>query len=81
MNRILSSDEPMLMYSPEAIEQTPVTYDLIFSLPWLNGKKPDVKDWINDYATSRYGTNNAIAQQAWQLLVDGVLNYGADGIQ
>ena len=67
--------------APEAIEQTPVTYDLIFSLPWLNGKKPDVKDWINDYATSRYGTNNATAQQAWQLLGDGVLNYGADGIQ
>ncbi len=66
--------------APEAIEQTPVTYDLLFQLPWM-GSKPDMKEWIKKYATARYGVDNAVAQDAWELLRNGVLNYGADGIQ
>ena len=66
--------------APEAIEQTPVTYDLIFQLPWM-GEKPDVAEWVKNYATARYGADNAVAQEAWELLRQGPLNYGADGIQ
>ena len=66
--------------APEAIEQTPVTYDLIFQLPWM-GSKPDVQRWVKDYAVARYGAENAVVQEAWELLRQGVLNYGADGIQ
>ena len=66
--------------APEAIEQTPVTYDLIFQLPWM-GSKPDMKGWIKNYAAARYGTDNVVVQEAWELLRQGVLNYGADGIQ
>lgn len=66
--------------APEAIEQTPVTYDLLFQLPWM-GAKPDVGEWIKDYATARYGVENEVAQEAWKLLRQGPLNYGADGIQ
>ena len=66
--------------APEAIEQTPVTYDLLFQLPWM-GKKPDVKQWVRDYATARYGTQNEEVAQAWELLRQSVLNYGADAIQ
>ncbi|MBO5674978.1 MAG: alpha-N-acetylglucosaminidase [Bacteroidaceae bacterium] len=66
--------------APEAIEQTPVTYDLIFQLPWM-GSKPDMKKWIKNYAAARYGTDNVVVQEAWELLRQGVLNYGADGIQ
>ncbi len=66
--------------APEAIEQTPVTYDLIFQLPWM-GSKPDMKEWIKNYAAARYGTDNVVVQEAWELLRQGVLNYGADGIQ
>lgn len=66
--------------APEAIEQTPVTYDLLFQLPWM-GAKPDVGEWIKDYATARYGVENEVAQEAWELLRQGPLNYGADGIQ
>ncbi|MEE0870270.1 MAG: alpha-N-acetylglucosaminidase, partial [Bacteroidaceae bacterium] len=36
--------------APEAIEQTPVTYDLIFQLPWMNGVKPNVAEWVDNYA-------------------------------
>ncbi|MBR2458513.1 MAG: alpha-N-acetylglucosaminidase [Bacteroidaceae bacterium] len=67
--------------APEAIEQTPVTYDLIFQLPWMNGVKPDVKEWVGNYAVARYGKDNAVVKEAWDLLRQGPLNYGADGIQ
>ena len=67
--------------APEAIEQTPVTYDLIFQLPWMNGVKPDVEEWVNNYAIARYGVNNNEIKEAWSLLRQGPLNYGADGIQ
>lgn len=41
--------------APEAIEQTPVAYDLLFELPWMNGQKPDTKTWMEDYVQARYG--------------------------
>ena len=66
--------------APEAIEQTPVVYDLIFQLPWM-GSKPDMQAWVKNYAKARYGADNAVAQEAWELLRQGVLNYGADAIQ
>ena len=66
--------------APEAIEQTPVTYDLLFQLPWM-GTKPDVRQWVRDYAMARYGTQNDEVEEAWELLRMGVLNYGADAIQ
>lgn len=66
--------------APESIEQTPVTYDLIFQLPWM-GSKPDVAEWVSNYSIARYGIVNAELQEAWSLLRQGPLNYGADGIQ
>ena len=66
--------------APEAIEQTPVMYDLIFQLPWM-GSKPDVAEWVDNYAISRYGQDNEEIKEAWSLLRQGVLNYGADAIQ
>lgn len=67
--------------APEAIEQTPVTYDLIFQLPWMNGVKPDVKEWVGNYAVARYGKENSITKEVWSLLRQSVLAYGADGIE
>ncbi len=67
--------------APEAIEQTPVTYDLIYQLPWMNGQKPDVAAWVDNYAVARYGQDNEEVKAAWELLRQGPLNYGADGIQ
>ena len=67
--------------APEAIEQTPVTYDLIFQLPWMNGVKPDVAAWVDNYAVARYGKENSITKEVWSLLRQSVLAYGADGIE
>ena len=66
--------------APEAIEQTPIAYDLVFQLPWM-GTKPDVKEWVKNYSVARYGVANAELQAAWELLRQGPLNYGADAIQ
>ena len=66
--------------APEAIEQTPVTYDLIYQLPWMDSQ-PNVSDWVANYSVARYGKDNAIVKQAWSLLREGPLSYGADAIQ
>ncbi len=53
--------------TPEAIEQVPVLYDALFELPWRS-TAPNEEQWVNDYATARYGQQNALAQEAWQKL-------------
>ena len=47
----------------------------------MNGVKPDVAKWVDNYAVARYGQDNAVVKEAWSLLRQGPLNYGADGIQ
>lgn len=64
--------------APEAIEQTPVAYDLLFELPWITGTtlaKVRTYDWMNNtYVNARYGLsdNESVydnpAHQAWELL-------------
>lgn len=59
--------------TPEAIEQVPVLYDILFELPW-HSTKPDAAAWMKDYATSRYGQKNAEAEQAWEILRNTALD-------
>lgn len=60
--------------APEAIEQTPVVYDLLYELPWME-TQPDTRQWITDYAAARYGTTaNRPAQEAWKGLLETALN-------
>ena len=66
--------------APEAIEQTPVTYDLVYQLPWMESK-PDVATWVANYTVARYGKDNAVVKEAWDLLRRGPLNYSTDAIQ
>lgn len=66
--------------APEAIEQTPITYDLLFELPWL-GAKPDIQTWVNEYSKTRYGVENYNAQIAWDELRQSALAFGTDAVQ
>ena len=63
--------------APEAIEQTPVVYDLLFQLPWM-GKRPDVDKWMKGYAEARYGVaspdGTGHADLAWNILLHTALN-------
>lgn len=53
--------------TPEAIEQVPVLYDILFELPW-HATKPDAATWMKNYVASRYGQANAEAEEAWEIL-------------
>lgn len=59
--------------TPEAIEQVPVLYDALFELPWRSSA-PDPKAWLAAYSTSRYGTANANAEEAWEKMRNSALN-------
>lgn len=59
--------------APEAIEQTPVVYDLLFELPWM-GAKPDVEAWMKDYVQARYTVADGHGEKAWNLLLNSALN-------
>lgn len=59
--------------TPEAIGSVSVLYDVLFELPWRE-TKPDAKEWMQNYTVSRYGEENALAQQAWELLRNSALN-------
>ncbi len=64
--------------SPEAIEQTPVMYDLLYELPWYSSK-PDPDEWFASYAARRYGQQNEEADEAWSLILNSALDMkGAD---
>ena len=66
--------------APESIEQTPITYDLVYQLPWM-GSRPDVATWVANYTVARYGQDNEVVKAAWDLLRQGPLNYNTAGIQ
>lgn len=63
--------------TPEGIGQTPVLYDLLFELPWLE-TSPDGGEWMKNYVRARYGTDNACACEAWELLRNSALNCRSD---
>ena len=61
---------------PEAIEQNPVYYDLVFDLmPRTN--RVDAIAWLHNYVTRRYGADDPAAQAAWTNLLATVYNSGA----
>ncbi len=59
--------------APEAIEQTPVMYDLLFELPW-HATKPDAAGWMEQYARRRYHADSPEAKAAWELLRTSALD-------
>lgn len=61
--------------APEAIEQTPAVYDLLYELPWM-GERPDVDAWMRDYAAARYGNAPAggATERAWNTLLHTALD-------
>lgn len=56
---------------PEAIENNPVVYELATEMAW-HATRPDLQEWIANYATARYGTDDAALQEAWRVLLKTV---------
>lgn len=59
--------------APEGIGQNQVQYDLLYELAWMD-RRPDLDNWIADYAKARYGQADGNALTAWQLLLQSALN-------
>lgn len=57
----------------EAIEQTPVLYELMMDHTWRN-TPIDLKEWLTKYTRNRYGQQNDRLEQAWDILVKTVYN-------
>jgi len=57
----------------EGIENNPVVYELAYELAW-RPTKMQTKDWVREYAKSRYGKINPEIEQAWNLLSNSIYN-------
>lgn len=61
----------------EALEQTPVMYELMMENTWRT-TPIDLKEWLPEYIRNRYGkgtnTSNEKMLQAWQILKNTVYN-------
>jgi alpha-N-acetylglucosaminidase len=57
----------------EAIEQTPVLYELMTDNTWRD-TPINLKEWLKKYMRNRYGTYNEETEKAWDILVQTVYN-------
>lgn len=64
----------------EAIGQNPIYYDLAFEMP-THSDKIDLKNWIQQYTTRRYGKHTPSAQKAWEYLLEGPYRPGTNGTE
>ncbi|MBR1386877.1 MAG: alpha-N-acetylglucosaminidase C-terminal domain-containing protein [Alloprevotella sp.] len=69
-----------IAYLPEGIENNEMLFDFLFALPWY-AEIPSQEEWVQTYATMRYGLplkenqqGHDLLTQAWQLLADGIYN-------
>lgn len=53
---------------PEAIEHNPVVYELGTEITWMN-EAPVLRDWVIQYAASRYGKLPESIEQGWDILL------------
>jgi alpha-N-acetylglucosaminidase len=58
---------------PEAIDQNPVVYDLATEIGWMN-QRPELRNWVLQYAESRYGKCPASIEKGWDILLNTVYN-------
>ena len=59
--------------TPEGIETNPIVYDMLFELPWMS-TRPNLNEWLKDYAHARYGIENEMVLEAFQTLKESVWN-------
>lgn len=64
----------------EGDETNPVNYELLFDAAWSN-QPVDLAKWMNNFVLARYGTKDANAEQAWEIISKTALScpYGQEG--
>ena len=63
-------------FTPEAIEQNPVVYELLTDTFW--SKRIDLNSWMDMYVRQRYGVPSAGLRSSWQSLVRAVYGQPAE---
>jgi alpha-N-acetylglucosaminidase len=64
----------------EGLDTNPFAYDLYTEMAWRS-EPVDLDKWTADYATRRYGKEDAYAAKAWQTLLHTAYSYRADGVK
>jgi alpha-N-acetylglucosaminidase len=64
----------------EGIDTNPFAYDLYTEMAW-HSEPVDLAEWTDGYATRRYGSEDAHAKRAWQILLKTAYGYRADGVK
>lgn len=54
--------------APEAFNSGPIMYDLLFDMAWEDGPV-DCKEYVREYAKSRYGGIDSHLEKAWDILL------------
>ena len=65
-------------FTPEAIEQNPVIYELLTDTFWTNSSI-DLEEWRDSYVIQRYGVASPSALKAWRSLTSAVYNVEGRG--
>ena len=66
--------------TPEALENSPVVYDLLFDMTWEQ-EPINVRKWIENYVERRYGGIDADIKKAWNILLDTAYKYNGNYYQ
>jgi alpha-N-acetylglucosaminidase len=61
----------------EGYSHNPPIFDLMYELAWRDDV--DLAAWVRDFARYRYGSPNANAQAAWEILRASLYSQGRDG--
>ncbi|MDE3104638.1 MAG: alpha-N-acetylglucosaminidase [Acidobacteriota bacterium] len=62
----------------EGMDTNPVAFDLYTEMAW-HDQPVDLTDWMQEYTWRRYGSRDAHAERAWQILLRTAYGYRADG--
>ncbi len=76
-------------FTPEGIGNNPIMFELMSELVWRTdelskSEKPEEftkETWTRNYLKARYGMNDPVVQQAWQVLIKSIYNCPAGNIQ
>ena len=72
-NNPLASHLKGIGFTMEGSENNPIMFELMSELPW-RPEKFTKEDWIRQYVKARYGTDDPVIQQAWQILAASIYN-------
>ena len=66
--------------TPEALENSPIVYDLLFDMTWEQDPI-NVRKWTENYVERRYGGIDEDIMKAWNILLDTAYKYNGSYYQ